>query len=186
MGRRTAPTRSTLPSANYTDLGFWKPVTGTELLPNGFNIDQSPSVDDRRHRRPQRRPQRDARLREERDGHDAATRPHTATDQSVIRAVGRQHLALLGRQLDHRAGHVARAQRRDHDEPRPQQGERVLRQQRRRRGAATSPSPRRTSRRSTRRRRARRRRARSRSASSSRSTRSAGRRRTCSTTRSTR
>ena len=30
--------------ADYTDLGFWKPVTGTELLPNGFNIDQSPST----------------------------------------------------------------------------------------------------------------------------------------------
>ena len=39
------PTDGTLDLAaqNYTDLGFWKPVTGTELLPNGFNIDQSPS-----------------------------------------------------------------------------------------------------------------------------------------------
>ena len=68
--------------ADYTDLGYWKPVTGTELFPNGFNIDQSPSTGARRARRAQRRSQRGRRLRQERERDARRTWPITATEQS--------------------------------------------------------------------------------------------------------
>ena len=33
-----------LAAQDYTDLGYWKPVSDTELFPQGFNITQSPST----------------------------------------------------------------------------------------------------------------------------------------------
>ena len=47
-----------LATQNYTDLGLWKPVTDTQLFPQGFNITQSPSATIGATRRPQRRAQR--------------------------------------------------------------------------------------------------------------------------------
>ena len=139
-GRRTA--RSNLAHQDYTDLGYWKPVSETQLFPQGFNITQSPSaaigglvvLND---------------VRSDVARVHRSTRPSRAASAAISgdRAGGhprerRQHRLVVGRQLVHRAGHVARAQRRDHDEPHPEQRERVRRGQRRHGRPATSRSAR--------------------------------------------
>ena len=118
MGPTTAVNLGS-PAHPYTDLGWWKPVPVTELIPQGFNFTKSPSVgigglvvlND---------------VRSDVEASIASSAVTAASIAVLARRAGRhprarrQHGVVVGRQLLERPGQLAGNERRDHDQPDPE------------------------------------------------------------------
>ena len=104
-------------AANYTDLGFWKPVTGTELLPERLQHRPVAVLDDRRIV-----VLNDVRSETVAYVKNATSRPATSRtprrSRPLIRRGRRQHLAPPRAAARSPARAIRSPSRRDHDEPR--------------------------------------------------------------------